>query len=645
MAEKRVSVRLGIVGGQEVEAVFDNLGTRGAQGLKRLGDAAERTGQQVSRSSGAIRAEFQNVGYQVQDFAVQVAGGTSATRALAQQLPQLLSGFGLWGVLLGTASAIIIPLVGYLFNMKSAAADASKEIGNLARDVADLKRLNEVYSTKGIEQLIEKYGQIDANILQMIADLHRFASLKGMEDAKAATLALAGSLGGVRDALQGIDFIHQFDGVKSAYQQTDALAAAASDLKDQFGLTEQQARALVAALDAAKAANTLPEMADATAQLTKALAGSKIETSDFAKQVLDAQDNMRQLNAEGSNIHSWLGAAIGWAKGLADQLWSGAAAASAIGGAQLGKVAPTMITTSSGARTSMESLMAGTGGRSAAPQYGIPWTPPALPKAPKGGGGGGGSRASSATNDLEKEAQKIFDGTRSEVEKYAAELKKLEDVKRAGLVTDDTYNRQLKALQQTYHQNEAALNSLTTKLEDYVKKTQDLGTGIGDALVGAFDAGSSAVESFVKTGTADVRGMVVDMIASFAKLAAQKYIFGPLAGVLGGALGGLGGGLAAAVLHEGGAAGTAGRGRNVPAALFHGAPRMHGGGIAGLAPDEIPAILRKGERVLNPQESRGYGQSAPTVIFNVKDAESVRRSRSQLATDATRIIAAGRRGS
>ena len=95
MAEKRVSVRLGIVGGQEVEATFENLGAKGASGLKKLGDAAERSGAQINRSTGAMRAQFQNVGYQVQDFAVQVAGGTSATRRCPPGLAVLAR--GIWG--------------------------------------------------------------------------------------------------------------------------------------------------------------------------------------------------------------------------------------------------------------------------------------------------------------------------------------------------------------------------------------------------------------------------------------------------------------------------------------------------------------------------------------------------------------------
>ena len=107
--------------------------------LQRTGGQVVQFGQRVSRdgarafndlnrSAGASRAGLQNFGFQVQDFAVQVAGGTSATRALAQQLPQLLSGFGLFGVLAGTASAVLIPLVGYLFQAGKATKSWTDEL-------------------------------------------------------------------------------------------------------------------------------------------------------------------------------------------------------------------------------------------------------------------------------------------------------------------------------------------------------------------------------------------------------------------------------------------------------------------------------------------------------------------------------------
>ena len=108
-------------------------------GLNKTGGQVVQFGQRMSRDATAgfrslDRAArsgsggLQNFGFQVQDLAVQIAGGTSATRALAQQLPQLLSGFGLFGVALGTASAVLIPLVGHLFKAGEATSAFAEEL-------------------------------------------------------------------------------------------------------------------------------------------------------------------------------------------------------------------------------------------------------------------------------------------------------------------------------------------------------------------------------------------------------------------------------------------------------------------------------------------------------------------------------------
>ena len=87
----------------------------------------------------------------------------------------------------------------------------------------------------------------------------------------------------------------------------------------------------------------------------------------------------------------------------------------------------------------------------------------------------------------------------------------------------------------------------------------------------------------------------------------------------------------------------------VPAMAFANAPRMHSGGWAGLKPDEVPAILQRGERVLSRREAAGYGQgksSAPAVNVTImsRDAESFRQSRTQVAADIARAVSMGRRG-
>lgn len=43
--------------------------------------------------------------------------------------------------------------------------------------------------------------------------------------------------------------------------------------------------------------------------------------------------------------------------------------------------------------------------------------------------------------------------------------------------------------------------------------------------------------------------------------------------------------------------------------LFGQAPRYHSGGIAGLKPDEVPAILQTGERVLSRRQTAAYEAS------------------------------------
>ncbi len=204
----------------------------------------------------------------------------------------------------------------------------------------------------------------------------------------------------------------------------------------------------------------------------------------------------------------------------------------------------------------------------------------------------------------------------------------------------------------------SAWASAATSLKDYATKAADMGKGLGDSLVGAFASAESAIGEFVKTGKLDFRSLVTSLLADLAKLSARKFILGPLANALSGALGNLGG-IFAPVLHAGGMVGNAapyrsGRShRMVPAMAFAGAPRMHGGGAvgaptwAGLRPDEVPAILQKGERVLSRREARHYGQSPArniTINIQTRDAESFRQSRTQISADIARAVAMGRRG-
>ena len=185
-------------------------------------------------------------------------------------------------------------------------------------------------------------------------------------------------------------------------------------------------------------------------------------------------------------------------------------------------------------------------------------------------------------------------------------------------------------------------------LSEFASKARDIGGDIGSTLVGAFQSAENAVGNFVKTGKLDFGDLVTSMIADLAKLAARRFILGPIANALSGALGSAGG-LFASILHAGGVVGAPGPGRMVPALAFANAPRMHSGGFAGLRPDEVPAILQRGERVLSRREAAGFGRGqtaapAVNVTINARDADSFRQSRTQVAADIARAVSLGQRG-
>jgi hypothetical protein len=184
--------------------------------------------------------------------------------------------------------------------------------------------------------------------------------------------------------------------------------------------------------------------------------------------------------------------------------------------------------------------------------------------------------------------------------------------------------------------------AVTEALSDYGKKAKDIGADIGQALVGAFQGAENTVGEFVRTGKLDFRDLVTSLLADLSKLAARRFLLGPIANALSGALSGAGG-IFANIMHAGGTVDAAGPGRMVPALAFAGAQRMHAGGMVGLRHDEVPAILQRGERVLSRREAQDYGNGV-TVNIHARDAESFRQSRTQIAADIARAVSLGRRG-
>jgi hypothetical protein len=118
--------------------------------------------------------------------------------------------------------------------------------------------------------------------------------------------------------------------------------------------------------------------------------------------------------------------------------------------------------------------------------------------------------------------------------------------------------------------------------------------------------------------------------------------FSSVGGVFGSLLKGIG------VGHAGGLAEQLSATRDVPLAVFRFAPRLHDGAF--LSPDEVPAILQRGERVLSREQTRRYdgrardAQPAVYVTIQTPSPAAFQASRTQIAADLARAVRAGMRG-
>ena len=105
-----------------IEARAIKTANRSQQGFVSGNKAIGEPFGQMSRQSTAA---LQNVSFQLQDIFVQISSGQGVSRALGQQLPQLLSGFGAMGAAMGLAASLAIPLAASLFSIGGSGEDVS----------------------------------------------------------------------------------------------------------------------------------------------------------------------------------------------------------------------------------------------------------------------------------------------------------------------------------------------------------------------------------------------------------------------------------------------------------------------------------------------------------------------------------------
>ncbi len=187
---------------------------------------------------------------------------------------------------------------------------------------------------------------------------------------------------------------------------------------------------------------------------------------------------------------------------------------------------------------------------------------------------------------------------------------------------------------------EGMMRGINSIIDEY----ENLGSAMESTVVKGIKGMEDALVDFVKTGKLEFKDLADAIIADMIRIMVQQSMLSVMKGASGiggflsGILGGLGGAAGSApvgsfdpilmfsnVAHSGGVIGHGGGVYGIyDSSLFDNAPRLHNG----LMPDEFPAILQRGERVIPKNQTGGGGAGGDAEIvtnnitINAVDAKS-----------------------
>ncbi|MCW1885635.1 hypothetical protein OKA04_12925 [Luteolibacter flavescens] len=152
-----------------------------AAGFRRVGESSDRLGESFRRqrvageaatkSTGALGQKVTQAGYQMQDFAVQVGGGTSALTALAQQGSQFLGVFGPKGAIAGAALAIGV-VVAQLIRASKGTKNAKEDADDWVESLKSVQKIFQDMETVGLEEQSRKLEESARRYADEIASIN-----------------------------------------------------------------------------------------------------------------------------------------------------------------------------------------------------------------------------------------------------------------------------------------------------------------------------------------------------------------------------------------------------------------------------------------------------------------------------------------
>lgn len=488
------AVQNGIISQAEHTRMVDLAG----KAFLTAGGQASQSASQIGGFAGVMsrnRAAVQMFGYNIQDVAVQLAAGTRATTVFAQQGSQMLGVLGPYGAIAGAALAVTLPLAGAFFSAGEGATSFKDAVSGLEEAVRLVDEATKNYTAHGLEELKQKYGEIDQSVLNLIEHERQFAIARADASAAEAVAALANEYGALAINLEAVGL--------AAKSPQIAIQNMARDL----GLTTDQTRDLVRALQDANNAKDHLARAEALSRVVTLMLQSTKSADDLTGGIVKAEAEMRRLATSVPGA-GWLAGMIGQAETLAEKLWDGVRARAALAGETATDAAGNATSFEPGSRARSRPARAPSG------EGGVDW---GVSDTSGGGSGGGGG-----TDKLEALKQSLMSEAEVEMAAYAERQAMLEQSLEAKRLTLEEYNRLYEQMQSDHQAKMTEID--VWRYGDGLAKAEAFFGDMASAMQGGNDAmvriarAFGAIEALINAWRAYNQVLANPSLPWFAKL-------------------------------------------------------------------------------------------------------------------------------
>jgi len=282
----------------ELGAISKNQAAVALENLRMQMIAVDAAQGAVARGSTMLTNGITNASFQIQDFAVQVAGGQSALVAFAQQFPQLMGalGFagklGLYGSLIGTAAAIAFSVIPAFMDFGETAKDTSKKVDELTASV-DAYKAAQASLQSGVSGLIGEFGTQAVEAQRIFDLMARIEQINFARQVAEVQASIGGQFDGMIGQLSVIESLTKriYQNEEDRLESIETAQIVIQGLAEDYGLSLVQATRLANAMEAVNRAASDTEKAAAMEQLGEALVSAAEEGAKIPPEMLAVGEN------------------------------------------------------------------------------------------------------------------------------------------------------------------------------------------------------------------------------------------------------------------------------------------------------------------------------------------------------------------